>query len=65
VPLYDYECEECGSKFELRRGITEPEGEVQCPVCGEMECHRVFSGFSFAAAGGSSSCAPAPGRKFG
>ncbi|OGO38214.1 MAG: hypothetical protein A2147_02250 [Chloroflexi bacterium RBG_16_57_8] len=65
MPLYEYECEECGSEFEVRRAITESEGEVECPACGETECRQVFSGFAFGASSASGSCAPAPGRRFG
>lgn len=65
MPLYDYECEECGSTFEVRRAITEPEGEIKCPDCGDAKCHRVFSGFSFGAPSVAGACAPTPGRKFG
>ena len=32
MPLYDYECGDCGHRFELRRSFdSEPEGE--CPRC--------------------------------
>ena len=57
MPIYEYECENCGEKFEQRRGIAESDSNVKCPKCGEKKPRRVFSAF----ASGSSSaggCAP-------
>lgn len=57
MPIYEYECESCGEKFELRRGIADSDAEIKCPRCGAEHPRRVFSAF---ATGGSSSgsCAP-------
>jgi putative FmdB family regulatory protein len=59
MPLYEYECEECGTKFEELM----PVGSVENPPC--VECssgktHRVISdiaGFY----GTASSCSPRTG----
>ena len=35
MPIYEYKCEDCGTKFEkLVRRSTEM-AEVECPSCGE------------------------------
>ena len=34
MPIYEYECRNCGEKFELRRGITDSDSEIKCPKCG-------------------------------
>jgi len=64
MPLYDYECVECGARFEVRRGMIEPDREPECPTCGEEKCQRVFSGFSLGGQTSSSSCSPTPARPF-
>ena len=41
MPTYEYECESCASRFELRRSFGE-NGDVDCPQCGG-EARRIFS----------------------
>jgi len=41
MPIYEYECEECSTKFEQRRSFGDG-SEVHCPKC-EGEAHRLFS----------------------
>ena len=57
MPIYEYECKECGEKFEARRGIDDSDVEIKCPKCGVKHPRRVLSLF---ATGGFSSggCAP-------
>lgn len=33
MPLYDYQCDQCGHRFEVRQGIKE-DALKQCPQCG-------------------------------
>ena len=35
MPLYDYLCENCGHRFEVRQGIKE-DPLVECPQCGGL-----------------------------
>ena len=56
MPIYEYECQKCGEKFELRRGFTDNDIEIKCPKCGAEHPQRVFSVFSTSSSGGS--CAP-------
>jgi putative FmdB family regulatory protein len=35
MPVYAYSCAECGSAFERLRGISQSDGELECPSCGE------------------------------
>ncbi len=46
MPIYEYECRECGGKFDLRRSIAESDNEVKCPECGAENPRRVFSVFA-------------------
>lgn len=53
MPTYDYECRECGHRFELFQSITEPEVR-KCPVCNKMKVRRLIgagSGLIFRGSG--------------
>jgi putative FmdB family regulatory protein len=41
MPIYEYECERCSLRFELKRRFSD-NGSGFCPQCGS-EAHRVFS----------------------
>lgn len=41
MPVYEYECSSCSSRFELKRSFSE-DGPVSCPECGG-ETQRIFS----------------------
>lgn len=45
MPVYEYECEACGHRFELRRSMSDSDEEVECPSCGVTKPKRVFSVF--------------------
>lgn len=42
VAIYEYECPGDGEIIQIKRGMTEPEGEYFCAVCGDR-LRRVFS----------------------
>ena len=56
MPIYEYECSDCGEKFELRRGMTERDAEAVCPGCASKNSNRILS--IFAMSPSSASCAP-------
>lgn len=33
MPIYDFECKECGNRFEVWCKISEREDEHPCPMC--------------------------------
>jgi putative FmdB family regulatory protein len=41
LPLYEYECSNCSTRFELRRSFSD-ESEVFCPDC-NCTATRIFS----------------------
>ena len=41
MPTYDYECDECGNKFELFQSIPEAV-KRKCPQCGRLKLRRLF-----------------------
>lgn len=42
MPLYEYECEACGQRFELIRKYSDPPVDV-CALCGKGPVSRLFS----------------------
>jgi putative FmdB family regulatory protein len=58
MPIYEYRCEDCGTKFEkLVRRSTET-SEVECPSCGKSHLKQELSTFAAHAAGPKASDAP-------
>ena len=41
MPIYEYQCEKCSLRFELKRRFSE-DGSGFCPQCGS-EARRIFS----------------------
>ena len=55
MPIYEYECKECGEKFEYFNWSGEDEKFLKCPKCGAKQVKRLISSFS---KGSGNSCAP-------
>ena len=61
MPMYEYECQGCGDKFELRRGFSDSDEDIECPKCGLQNVKRAVSLFASGGGGGSGGvCIPAP-----
>jgi len=46
MPVYEYACQDCGKRFEVRASLEEREKlEVRCPHCQSNKVARVFSAF--------------------
>jgi putative FmdB family regulatory protein len=59
MPIYEYRCEDCGTKFEkLVRRQAEAPG-VECPSCGQQHLRQELSTFA-AHAGGNARSAEMP-----
>jgi putative FmdB family regulatory protein len=50
MPIFEYKCEDCGTKFEklVRNGAS-----VECPSCGQDHLHQEYSTFAARANAGS------------
>jgi putative FmdB family regulatory protein len=42
MPLYEYECDACGQRFEIIQKFSDPAPDA-CPHCGKGPVHRQFS----------------------
>jgi putative FmdB family regulatory protein len=42
MPLYEFECEDCKTRFERIQKFTDPNPDV-CPACGKNQIRRLFS----------------------
>ncbi|TRZ96595.1 MAG: zinc ribbon domain-containing protein [Dehalococcoidia bacterium] len=44
MPIYEYFCPECNSKFELLRSLSQANEDASCPKC-QHAAKRIFSRF--------------------
>jgi putative FmdB family regulatory protein len=62
VPLYEYRCSGCGSRFEVLRRMGQGTAGLSCPQCGGEEVEKEFSTFAGASGGsgdsGAGACSP-------
>lgn len=59
MPIFEYLCEDCGTKFEklMRNGAA---STLQCPSCGQDHLKQEYSTFAARAASPKSSAADLP-----
>ncbi len=43
MPLYDYDCHECGTRFEQRHSYEQADDLTPCPDCGSLLTQRALS----------------------
>ena len=46
MPIYDYECQECGHQLDALQGINEPRLS-ECPACNKTSLKRLISAPNF------------------
>lgn len=46
MPMYEYECKQCGASFDLMRGIHQSDDGIVCTLCGSISVKRKFSVFA-------------------
>ncbi len=46
MPLYEYKCSDCETKFDALRDMSEADAPIACPHCGSEETQRAVSLFS-------------------
>ena len=55
MPIFEYRCEDCGSKFEKLVRRSDEAAELACPSCGQKHLQQELSTFATHANGGSKS----------
>jgi putative FmdB family regulatory protein len=58
MPIFEYACDDCGTKFEQLLRRTSDADSVRCPSCGQDHLTTQYS--TFAARAGASKSAPEP-----
>jgi len=48
LPIFEYRCGGCRSKFSLLVGVVAGTGDPQCPACGGVELQKLISRFAVA-----------------
>lgn len=54
MPMYEYGCLECQSRFDRLRRMSQDDSGVACPHCDSVQVERRFSVFAAHSKGGSS-----------
>ena len=63
MPIYEYQCDDCGERFELFVRSSAQRDTPTCPKCDSTKVHKAFSlfglgGSSSSSGLGASSCSP-------
>ena len=45
MPIYEYQCAQCGQKFEVRQAMGEDGSSLSCPKCHAQNLKKLFSSF--------------------
>ena len=45
MPIYEYQCTQCGAKFEVRQAMGEDGSKLNCSKCGAPNPRRLLSSF--------------------
>ncbi len=61
MPLYDYKCDACATRFEVNHPMAAPPVRV-CPECGEHKVRKILStgGIQIRSSGSRQSAPPPP-----
>jgi putative FmdB family regulatory protein len=46
MPLYEYECPDCDTRFDALRAMSKADAPITCPKCDGKHAHRAISLFS-------------------
>ncbi|MCK4325964.1 zinc ribbon domain-containing protein [bacterium] len=60
MPIYTYECKDCGEKFDFLVGVVASKEEPKCKKCGSKNIERTLASFSVRVSGSSSSTSSGP-----
>ena len=60
MPIFEYSCADCGTKFEKLVRRSADADALQCPSCGEKHLTQELSTFAAQVSGGAGKSAEAP-----
>jgi putative FmdB family regulatory protein len=46
MPLYEYRCQNCETRFEVLLSMNQSDSQVTCPSCAEVGARRLISTFA-------------------
>ncbi len=46
MPLYEYQCEQCGNRLERLVSLREAARRAKCPKCGSRSVRKLMSSFA-------------------
>lgn len=55
MPIYEYRCQTCGGRFEMRLSFSQADQLPECPYCHSQDTRKQVSMFASSSSGGSSS----------
>ncbi len=61
MPIYEYQCQDCNTKFEKLVRRAAEASDVNCPSCGEKHVSQQYSTFSARANGVAQEAPSCPG----
>lgn len=53
MPIYEFQCADCGEKKEILFRSSDEKVEMKCDKCGSVNLQRVLSSTNFSVSGGS------------
>ena len=53
MPIYEYQCQDCGKNFELLRSFSQADAQTTCQSCGSDSVKRLLSVVNAFSAGSS------------
>jgi putative FmdB family regulatory protein len=60
MPIFEYKCDSCGTKFEKLLRRSDDLSALKCPDCGEQHLSQQYSTFAARANGATSAAAEMP-----
>lgn len=43
MPIYEYQCQNCGEEFDMLRSVNDNDRDVECPYCHALRAERQTS----------------------
>ena len=64
MPVYEYQCNQCGEKTQRLQGVGEDSSGERCPSCDKGVIKKIFSLFSTTQKGPAGSCGAGDSSRF-